>query len=394
MFSRYCRLLCRKYCKEANLPNKKQKELKKRFLDQLRIYARGGAGGQGIAKYGGVGGKGGDVILACTEGVTLKRILDKYPERRFIAKTGKNSGKHYLLGENGENLVIAVPPGVTVRNDEGRELADLNKDGQEYIVATGGAGGHPGNSFLGRKGEARTVTLVLKLIADIGLVGFPNAGKSTFLGAISRTSPKIASYPFTTLKPQIGTMEFQDHRQITVADLPGLIEGAHVNFGLGHKFLKHIERTKILLFMVDIFGFQLKQEFSYRTAFETILLLNRELELYKKELLDKPAVLALNKVDMDPDGTALQEVMEKIKKLPDSLSEIPEEMRPERLVKFDEIFVISAQNKQGTEDMKLKLRALLDSYGEQQNQKQLTLKIKETETRIEKSKEYSNVKLI
>ncbi|CAG2231017.1 GTP-binding protein 10,GTP-binding protein 10 homolog,GTPase Obg,GTPase Obg/CgtA [Mytilus edulis] len=389
---------CRSYCTRAaaqNIIKKESREFKKRFFDTLRLYVKGGSGGQGYSKYGGVGGKGGDVTLRCVGASShLTKVKDKYPEKRCLAQTGKNSGKRHLLGDNGENLTIEVPAGIIVRNDEGREIADLNKEGQEFVVAKGGIGGHPGNNFLGKAGDLKSITHVLKLIADIGLVGFPNAGKSTFLSAISRANPKVASYPFTTLKPQIGMMVYNDHRQITVADLPGLIEGAHVNYGLGHKFLRHIERTKLLLFMVDLFGFQLKPHTTlHRTAFETIILLNKELELYKEELLDKPAVLALNKIDCDPEGKAAEEVLQKLKNLPESLSEIPEELRPQRLVKFDEIFVISAQDHKGTDNMKLKLRQLLDVYADQGNT-ELALQMKETSHIIEKSKEHSKWKLV
>ena len=186
-------------------------------------------------------------------------------------------------------------------------------------MARGGLGGQQVTEFNGLKGEETKVVLDLKLIADVGLVGFPNAGKSSLLKAISRASPRIADYPckfsvihlviwsltcplffaVTTLKPQIGTITFDDLRQITIADLPGLIEGAHENAGLGHRFLKHIERTQILLLMIDINGFRLGHKYPHRTPLETLALLNKELELYGRNILSKPAVLIVNKMDTE-----------------------------------------------------------------------------------------------
>ncbi|KAL3831429.1 hypothetical protein ACJMK2_023180 [Sinanodonta woodiana] len=337
------------------------RRFKKKFFDSLRIYVRGGGGGQGLPKYGGVGGKGGDVHVVSSKDITLKKVYDTNPSKRYIAGTGTDSRKMYLLGEDGASKEIFVPVGVSIKTDEGRTIADLNEDGQRALVAKGGDGGSPYNNFLGQKGEVRSITLDLKLIADIGLVGFPNAGKSTFLAAISRAQPKIAEYPFTTIQPQVGTMMYRDYRQITVADLPGLIEGAHVNFGMGHKFLKHVERTKLLLFLVDINGFQLSPKYQSRSAFETLLLLNKELELFNPEMLDKPAILALNKIDTDHNSTA-DHVIDLVKNLPDSLSEVPKEMHPQRLVKFDEIFKMSAKNRENTDIVKERLRELLDLY--------------------------------
>ena len=158
-------------------------------------------------------------------------------------------------------------------------------------------GGCEATNFLGLPGQRRSVRLDLKLIADVGFVGFPNAGKSTLLKALSRARPKIASYPFTTLRPNRGIAEFDDYRRVSFADLPGLIEGAHLNEGMGHRFLKLVERTRVLLFVIDINGFQFKPEHPFRSAFETVLLLNRELELYREELMDKPAVCVVTKMD-------------------------------------------------------------------------------------------------
>lgn len=343
------------------------KKSRGRFFDKLRIFVRGGAGGMGYPRYEGIGGKGGDVILRAVKSTKLRDLVDVNPTQRYTAASGTNSMKKILIGQPGEDQIIAVPLGVTVTTDEGRVIGDLNEDGQEVIAARGGEAGCPENNFIGKKGEARSVTLDLKLIADIGLVGFPNAGKSTFLSAISRASPKIADYPFTTIRPQIGIMEYPDFRKITVADLPGLIEGAHVNFGMGHKFLKHVERTKMLLFMVDINGFQLSPQYEARTAFETIVLLIKELELFNNELLKKPAVLALNKIDTDETGEETDAIVDQVLRLPDSLSEVDEILHPENLIKFDEIYKISTMFDQNTLTMKNRLRRLLDIYSDREN---------------------------
>ena len=179
------------------------------------------------------------------------------------------------MGENGQDVIIRSPVGVTVMTDGGEVLGDLVKEDDSVLVARGGPGGSRHTQYCGLRGQARSVKLDLKLIADVGFVGFPNAGKSTLLKAISRASPKIASYPFTTLEPKIGVVEFPDLRRMKLADLPGLIEGASDNLGMGHKFLKHVERCSLLLFIVDINGFQFKVDTQHRSAAETVKLLSK-----------------------------------------------------------------------------------------------------------------------
>ncbi|XP_064613860.1 GTP-binding protein 10-like [Liolophura sinensis] len=342
------------------------------FLDSMRIYVRGGSGGQGFPRYGGLGGKGGDVYVTAVKKRTLKHVHSANPSKRFIAGNGDNSSKRKLVGDAGADCIIKVPVGVTVKNNIGRVIGDLNEEKQMLRVARGGLGGHPDNHFLGQKGQVEMVTLDLKLLADVGLVGFPNAGKSTFLSAVSRAAPKIASYPFTTIQPQIGVMEFTDHRQISVADLPGLIEGAHVNVGMGHRFLKHVERTKLLLFVVDINGFQLPKREHFRTAFETVMLLNKELELYKAELLDKPSVLAINKIDTVTDHALVTEIRERLHDLPDCLEDIDPALRPSQCVQFDDIIPISAQSGYSIEELKMRIRELLDYYADLDLQRTVT----------------------
>lgn len=380
--------------KAEYVPNKK-----KSFIDSLRIYARGGSGGQGLPKYGGVGGQGGNVVIVAKKDRSLANVRSRCPTRRFVAGNGGNSTKFCLSGDRGKDIEVAVPPGVEVLTDEGLVLGDLNKDGDTAIAASGGEGGNANNQFLGRRGEARPVRLDLKLIADVGLVGFPNAGKSTFLKAVSRAKPKIANYPFTTVRPQIGIAEFPDFRKISVADLPGLIEGAHANFGMGHRFLKHVERTKLLLFVVDVNGFQLAQGYPLRSAFQTVLLLNRELELYRPDLLDKPAILVANKVDTDPEEHLTRELMSHLEKLPDSMDTIEEDLRPETLIKLEDVLTMSAKNCVNTSQVMERVRTLLDDYAdkqlaEQQKDRAVMLCDDDQQGVLQKHREHARRKLV
>jgi serine/threonine-protein kinase OSR1/STK39 len=239
-------------------------------------------------------------------------------------------------------------------------------------------GGCEATNFLGLPGQRRSVRLDLKLIADVGFVGFPNAGKSTLLKALSRARPKIASYPFTTLRPNLGVAEFDDFRRISFADLPGLIEGAHLNEGMGHRFLKHVERTQVLLFVIDINGFQFKPEHPYRSAFETVLLLNRELELYKEDMLDKPALCVVTKMDSAGSDELYETFLEQMERLREG-KDIAKFSLPlaednnteeedgfisvEKCVRFDEIIPVSAKFSPKTvEVLKFKVRDWMDTY--------------------------------
>lgn len=335
------------------------------FIDTLRIYLKSGAGGQGLPRFGGIGGNGGDIYFQAKEKLTLKNMKQKNPSKRYFSETGKDSSKRLIIGKNGVPLEIQVPVGVTIETDSGRVLGELNTHNEKILMIHGGLGGHIDNRFLGQKGKGNHVKLVLKLIADIGLVGFPNAGKSTLLRALSFAKPRVAPLPFTTIHPEIGMMEYPDKRQIKVADLPGLIEGSHMNLGMGHKFLRHVERTKLLLFVVDVHGFQLGLEKSKRTAFETLILLNKELELYQPELLSKPAILVLNKVESKKDQETAKYILEKVSKLPDSVKEVEEYMLPNEYVQFEHMMTISAKKKINTSELKDKLREYLDYYSEQ-----------------------------
>ena len=226
-------------------------------------------------------------------------------------------------------------------------------------------------NFFGMPGERRSVRLDLKLLGDVGLVGFPNAGKSTLLKALSRAKPKIASYPFTTIKPNLGVCEFEDLRKISFADLPGLIEGAHMNLGMGHSFLKHVERTRVLLFVVDINGFQFKAATPLRTALQTIIILNKELELYKPDLLDKPAVCVISKMDSkgaEDNFKLFKQDWANIEEIVKDQSVIEPDLVPDRLIRFADIVPISAKFSPKTVDfVKFRVRDVIDEYENTRN---------------------------
>uniref|UniRef100_F8WHJ2 GTP-binding protein 10 n=1 Tax=Mus musculus TaxID=10090 RepID=F8WHJ2_MOUSE len=251
------------------------------FIDNLRIFTKGGSGGMGYPRLGGEGGRGGDVWVVAHKNMTLKQLKNKYPQKRFVAGGGANSR-------------------------------------------------------------------------------FPNAGKSSLLSRVSHATPVIADYAFTTLRPELGKIMYNDFKQISVADLPGLIEGAHMNKGMGHKFLKHLERTRQLLFVVDISGFQLSSVTPYRTAFETIILLTKELELYKEELQTKPALLAINKMDLPDAQVKLQELMKQLLSPEDFLHLFETKMIPEKALEFQHIVPISTVTGEGIAELKSCIRKALD----------------------------------
>ncbi|XP_037509905.2 GTP-binding protein 10 [Rhipicephalus sanguineus] len=304
------------FCLYAAKESAKRPRLRdvRRFMDRLRLNIHGGTGGTGYPRYGGIGGVGGSVYLKAIDKMELRDVVKDYPDKRIKAGHGQNSKSTQILGQPGTDITVKVPVGVSVYNGQNHLIGDLIKPNDKILVVRGGQGGNPSNQYHGQKGEVDNITLSLKLIADVGFVGFPNAGKSTLLRALSRAAPKVANYPFTTISPNIGIMEYADHRQISLADLPGLIEGAHRNFGLGHKFLKHVERTSMLLFIVDINGFRLNNASLHRSAYETVMSLNKELELYKEDLLSKPAILAVNKMDTEGAMDKYEELLEQLRK--------------------------------------------------------------------------------
>jgi GTP-binding protein len=297
-----------------------------KFLDQARIFIRSGDGGAGSVSFrrekfiefggpnGGDGGRGGDVVVECVGG--LNTLIDYRYQQHFKAKTGGHGMGKDRSGANGASVVLKVPVGTQVFDEDNETLlADLTALGQRVVLAKGGNGGFgnahfksstnraPRRANPGQEGEERTIWLRLKLIADAGLVGLPNAGKSTFLAAVSAAKPKIADYPFTTLHPQLGVVSV-DGREFVLADIPGLIEGAHEGSGLGDRFLGHIERCRVLLHLVD--GTTEHAGQAYKTV-------RAELAAYGHGLIDKPEILALSKADaLTPE--ALQEQTARLKR--------------------------------------------------------------------------------
>lgn len=321
----------------------------------------------GYPRLGGEGGRGGDVWVVARKNMTLKQLKNKYPQKRFVAGGGANSRVSALKGSNGKDCEVPAPVGVSVTDENGQVLGELNKEEDRILVAKGGLGGKLHTNFLPLKGQKRIIRLDLKVIADVGLVGFPNAGKSSLLSRVSHARPMIADYAFTTLRPELGKIMYNDFKQISVADLPGLIEGAHMNKGMGHKFLKHLERTRQLLFVVDISGFQLSSVTPYRTAFETVILLTKELELYKEELQTKPALLAVNKMDLPDAQVKLDELMKQLQSPEDFLHLFETKMIPEKAVEFQHIIPISTVTGDGIEELKECIRKALDEQGDRGN---------------------------
>ncbi|XP_027703675.1 GTP-binding protein 10 isoform X2 [Vombatus ursinus] len=338
-------------------------------MDNLRLFAKGGAGGMGYPRLGGEGGRGGDVWVVAKKRMSLKKIKDKYPQKRFVAGEGANSRISALKGEKGLDYEISVPVGITVTDERGQIIGELNKEDDRILIAKGGLGGNLLSNFLPSKGQKRIIHLDLKLIADIGLVGFPNAGKSSLLSKVSHAKPEIADYAFTTLKPQLGKIMYKDFKQVSVADLPGLIEGAHMNKGMGHKFLKHIERTKQLLFVVDVSGFQLSSKTKFRSAFETVILLTKELELYKEDLMMKPSLLAVNKMDLPDAEDKFSELVNQLRNPKDFSHLFEKDEIPGKTMEFQHIIPISAQTGEGIEELKNCLRLSIDEQSDQENEK-------------------------
>ncbi len=287
------------------------------FVDEAEIRVRGGDGGSGCISFhrekyrplggpdGGDGGRGGSVILEASPSVST--LLEYARHRVFRAERGKNGSGNHCHGADGKDLILYVPVGTQVRDEEGRLLADLDTPGKRVVVARGGRGGRGNARFAtptrrapdfaerGERGEERTIRLEVKLLADVGLVGLPNAGKSTLLSRISAARPKIADYPFTTLEPVLGVVKVDEERCFTVADIPGLIEGAHLGKGLGLRFLRHVERTAVLLHVVDV------SPWAMETPSRAVKEVMRELEAYSPALLKRPQLLAASKLDVaDP----------------------------------------------------------------------------------------------
>ena len=284
------------------------------FIDHAKIYVKAGDGGNGCVSFhtekyvtnggpdGGDGGKGGDVVFVATSKIsTLQSFRFKH---KFVAKNGEKGMNRKMYGKGGEDLKIAVPVGTIIKDiDTDRIIADLSEDGQEVIVAKGGKGGlgnmHYANAVrqaprfarAGIPGEEKNLSIELKLIADVGLVGYPNAGKSTLLSVMTKAKPKIADYPFTTLEPVLGVVQDYD-TSFVIADIPGLIDNAHEGAGLGHDFLRHIERTRLLIHVVDV------SSADGRDPIDDFKSINEELKLFNEQLASRPQVVVANKSDM------------------------------------------------------------------------------------------------
>ena len=297
-----------------------------RFVDEAKIYIKSGDGGPGCVSFrrekyvprggpdGGDGGKGGDIVAVASR--SHRTLLDMKFNQHHVARRGGPGEGSNRTGKSSEDVEIVVPVGTVISDMEtGELLADMIEDGQRAVLARGGIGGKGNARFKtatnqapryaqdGLPGEEKTVSLELKLIADVGIVGLPNVGKSTLIASVSAARPKIADYPFTTLKPNLGVVRLGDHQTFVVADIPGLIEGAHQGAGLGTKFLRHIERTSILLHIIDIS----KEPFTGAwNDFETI---NRELASFSPAVGEKPQIVAISKTDLTTTRERLDEAV-------------------------------------------------------------------------------------
>lgn len=299
------------------------------FIDQVKVYTKGGDGGNGMVAFrrekyvpkggpaGGDGGHGADVIFEVEEG--LRTLMDFRYQRHFKAPRGEHGMSKNQHGRNAEDMVVKVPPGTVVKDDDtGETIADLVEHGQRAVITKGGRGGRGNSRFAtpanpapelsekGEPGQERYIVMELKLLADVGLVGFPSVGKSTLLSVVSAAKPKIAAYHFTTIVPNLGMVETGDGRSFVMADLPGLIQGAHEGVGLGHQFLRHIERTRVIVHVIDMSGIE------GRDPYEDYLTINEELKQYNLRLTERPQIIVANKMDMPDAEENLKVFKEKI----------------------------------------------------------------------------------
>ena len=332
------------------------------FIDTAKIYVKGGDGGDGLVAFrrekyvpeggpaGGDGGRGGDVIFKVDEG--LRTLMDFRYQRHFKADKGikgRNKSQH---GANADHMIVRIPPGtVLIDDDTGEVIADMTRHGQYVVVARGGRGGRGNTRFAtaantapelaenGEEGQERYIRMELKVMADVGLVGFPSVGKSTLLSVVSAAKPKIGAYHFTTITPNLGVVDVGDGRSFVMADLPGLIEGAHEGIGLGHEFLRHVERTRIIIHVVDMSGSE------GRDPFDDWIKINDELKQYNAALAERPQIVAANKMDMPESEENLA-----------SFRERTAEIRPDM-----QIMPISSLTKQGVQDLLYRTTDILDS---------------------------------
>lgn len=316
------------------------------FVDYVKIHIKAGKGGDGSMAFrrekyvpnggpaGGDGGRGGDVIFVSDNG--LNTLLDFRYKKSFKADSGGNGEGNNKSGKSADNLIIKVPVGTIIKNSEtGQVFADLTSDKQQAVIAKGGSGGRGNQHFAtstrqaprfaepGQPGEEFELTLELKVLADVGLVGFPNVGKSTFLSSVSNASPKIANYHFTTIDPNLGVVKYKDAKEFVIADIPGIIEGASGGAGLGHRFLKHIERTRLILHIIDASASE------GRDPKEDFEIINNELKEYNLKLASRRQIIVLNKIDLINNSEKLADLTEHFKKM------------------GHDVFAISAANSEG-----------------------------------------------
>lgn len=341
---------------------KERENIKIMFVDQVKIYVKAGNGGDGMVAFrrekfvpnggpaGGDGGKGADVVFVVDEG--LRTLVDFRFKRIFKAEHGEHGMSKSMHGRGAEDLVVKVPQGTIVKDiDTGEIIADLVAHGQRAVIAKAGRGGRGNKRFAtpanpapelsenGEPGQERNVQLELKVLADVGLVGFPSVGKSTLLSVVSAARPKIAAYHFTTIVPNLGMVDAGDGRSFVMADLPGLIEGASQGVGLGHEFLRHIERTRVIVHVIDMSGSE------GRVPYEDYMAINNELEQYNLRLMERPQIIVANKMDMPDAEENLNEFKTKI------AEDIP-------------VFPISAVTKTGLRELLLAIADKLETTPE------------------------------
>lgn len=335
------------------------------MVDLVKIFVKAGKGGNGAITFrrekyvaaggpdGGDGGKGGDIYFVAEKGMTT--LVDFRYKKKFLADDGENGSGSNRYGKSGKDLIVSVPVGTVIKDLETDEvIADMVDIDEKVLIAKGGRGGRGNAKFAtstrqapkfaeqGDKGEELNLSLELKLIADVGLVGFPNVGKSTLLSVVTAAKPKIANYQFTTLKPNLGVVKLDNGKDFVLADIPGLIEGAHSGVGLGHEFLRHVERTKLLIHVVDC------SESEFRDVVDDFKTINKELKLYNEKLAGKKQIIAANKLDLP----GAEENLEKLKKA---------------LKKTDiEIMPISAVTGKGIKELFNRVSTLLDTIPDEE----------------------------
>ena len=336
------------------------------FADCAKIYVRSGKGGDGHVSFrrekyvpnggpdGGDGGRGGSVIFEVDEG--MNTLADYRHVRKYCAEHGQDGGKRNCTGKNGNDIILKVPKGTVIKEAEsGKVITDMSGKNRRFVLLSGGKGGNGNQHYAtstmqapkyaqpGQPAKELNLVLELKVIADVGLVGFPNVGKSTFLSRVSNAQPKIANYHFTTLNPNLGVVDLEGAKGFVVADIPGLIEGASEGIGLGHEFLRHVERTKVIIHVVDAAGTE------GRDPIEDIHAINKELALYSEELAKRPQVIAANKMD-----ALFTDREDLLKRLNDEFSPLGYEVYP-----------ISAVSGEGVRELLYHVRKMLDDINEE-----------------------------